>query len=45
VTETWIKKDFLVKVYLNTIGHFIHIKAVTFVCQRVLGTLVCRNNF
>ena len=28
--ETWIKKDFLVKVYLNTIGHYIDIKAVTF---------------
>ena len=30
VIKTWIKKDFLVKVYLNTIGHYIDIKAVTF---------------
>ena len=28
--KIWITKDFLVKVYLNTIGHYIDIKAVTF---------------
>jgi hypothetical protein len=31
VIETWIKEDFLVKVYWNTIGHYTDIKAVTFI--------------
>jgi hypothetical protein len=35
--ETWIKKDFLVKVYLNTIGHYKDIKAVTFFLSEGFG--------